>query len=273
MQIAFYMSPGNLARDAFLTSKVGSEGWIELSIFAGFKRMVELAGGSVEVIADAVAAHCAADLELSADRLALRRRVPVPLNSLPQAAASNRPGAPYVRPLEAAPSLSGVSISGLAPSVATLFASAAGTPLAATQQVAYPAPVLVPGMPSGAVPLPLQQPQQQQWFPQTPGMWNPPPAPAGYVQFQPAGIPAGGSAAQYWQTLIEAAPVAAPIPPLDATVAASPSQSATSEAGSSATRPHFNALLGALARGSSGTSSDAPPLTSLLQHASQPDRN
>lgn len=277
-QMAFYMSPGNLIRDTFLSSNVSPDGWVPLATFASFKRMRELAAGDARVIADAVAAHCAADLELSGDRQFVRRRVPVPL-AAPRPAAKNRPGAAFVAAPAPAPASGPPAAAGgsLAPSVAALFSAASGVPGGAPAgypapfpfPAAAPVPGLVPSAPwlPRAAPAYAQAPQfahapQQQWAP--PAL--------------PAHAPAGG-AAQYWHALMQSAPLpavaaAAPAPPVAAgfaapatapvaaageAVASAPAPLPLAPAGAEA-RPHFSALLGALAKGPAAGGGPPPSL-------------
>lgn len=79
-QVEFYFSDANLPRDRFLQEelKKNDEGWIALSVIASFKRMQSLSD-DLEVIAAAVEASSL--LEVSEDKLFIRRKVALPEHS------------------------------------------------------------------------------------------------------------------------------------------------------------------------------------------------
>ncbi|KAF6004584.1 hypothetical protein F1559_004513 [Cyanidiococcus yangmingshanensis] len=77
-QVEFYFSDSNLPRDKFLRSRVEADpgGYVDLQLIVTFKRMRE-ANATVATVAEAVAGSEL--VELSADKLRVRRKKPLPL--------------------------------------------------------------------------------------------------------------------------------------------------------------------------------------------------
>lgn len=77
-QVEFYFSDSNLPRDKFLRSRVEADpgGYVDLQLIVTFKRMRE-ANATVAAVAEALAGSEL--VELSADKLRVRRKKPLPL--------------------------------------------------------------------------------------------------------------------------------------------------------------------------------------------------
>jgi len=91
-QIEYYFSDRNLQKDTFLLSKTGPSGthFVALECLCTFNRLKTLgsdSGLSVKELVQAAAEH-SSDLELSSDRLSLRRWKPLPPNALEAQAQS-----------------------------------------------------------------------------------------------------------------------------------------------------------------------------------------
>ena len=78
VQVDYWFGNANLRRDKFLLDRVNedTDGWVALSVLTTFNRMKTLTT-DVKVIADAV--ESSSLLELSEDRAAVRRSIPMPL--------------------------------------------------------------------------------------------------------------------------------------------------------------------------------------------------
>lgn len=90
-QIEFYFSQHNLQGDFFLRQKMDGQGWVEIKVVAGFKRVLAITA-DLGMVKDALL--CSAVLDVDEERLRVRRRFGWELFTLPTSMAERleRPG-------------------------------------------------------------------------------------------------------------------------------------------------------------------------------------
>ncbi|SNX82393.1 uncharacterized protein MEPE_01099 [Melanopsichium pennsylvanicum] len=92
-QIEFYFSQHNLQGDFFLRSKMDSQGWVDVGVVAGFKKVVGITGGVVGMVMDAL--MYSGVLDVDEGRMRVRKRFGWDMYTLaPSSSASASVSAP-----------------------------------------------------------------------------------------------------------------------------------------------------------------------------------